>query len=190
MGGALAQGAAGARGPAGRVPLLPEHVHGPWPIRLLARVVDWAVIIIGAVMVVLVFSNVLLHLVDRDMAWTNELGEFLMVWVSFLGGAAATHRGAHMAIAEFVNKLSPHARQRADFLLQAFSLAVVGSLAYYGWRLVQGNWGNQLTVLEWPMAYQYMGMALGSSAMALFLVDDLVQIVRGVPREKRYPADN
>ncbi len=40
------------------------------------------------------------------------------------------------------------------------------------------------------MAYQYMGMALGSSAMALFLVDDLVQIVRGVPREKRYPADN
>jgi hypothetical protein len=56
--------------------------------------------------------------------------------------------------------------------------------------LVQGNWGNQLTVLEWPMAYQYMGMALGSSAMALFLVDDLVQIVRGVPREKRYPADN
>jgi TRAP-type C4-dicarboxylate transport system permease small subunit len=190
MGDPLAQEAAGAGEPAGRVRLLPDLMPWSWPIRLLARVVDWAVIVIGAVMVVLVFSNVLLHLVDRDMAWTNELGEFLMVWVSFLGGAAATHRGAHMAIAEFVNKLSPHARQRADFLLQAFSLAVVGSLVYYGWRLVQGNWGNQLTVLEWPMAYQYMGMALGCSAMALFLVHDLVQIACGVPRERRYPPED
>jgi hypothetical protein len=37
-----------------------------------------------------------------------------------------------MVITEFVNKLSPRARQRADFLVQAFSLAVVGSLVYYG----------------------------------------------------------
>jgi TRAP-type transport system small permease protein len=171
-------------------PLLPGRMPGPLPIRALGRIVDWAVIGMGALMVVLVFTNVLLHVVDRDMAWTNELGEFLMVWVSFFGGAAATQRGGHMAITEFVNKLSPRARQRADFVLQGFSLAVVGSLVFYGWRLVQGNWGNELTVLEWPMAYQYMGMALGSSAMAVFLAFDLVQIARGVPREERYPAED
>ncbi|MBK6004820.1 TRAP transporter small permease [Ramlibacter ginsenosidimutans] len=176
--------------PTPRVPLLPGRMPGPLPIRMLGRVVDWAVIGMGAVMVVLVFSNVLLHVVDRDMAWTTELGEFLMVWVSFFGGAAATQRGGHMAITEFVNKLSPRARLRADFVLQAFSLVVVGSLMFYGWRLVQGNWGNELTVLEWPMAYQYMGMALGSTAMAVFLGFDLVQIARGVPRDERYPAES
>ncbi|HAL38182.1 MAG TPA: hypothetical protein DCP03_08695 [Polaromonas sp.] len=170
--------------------MLQGPMPGPLVIRLIGRLIDWAVIAIGAVMVVVVFVDVLLHLFDRDMAWTNELGEFLMVWVSFLGGAAATQRGGHMSISEFVNKLKPQARQRADFVLQVFSLAVVGSLVFYGWRLVNGNWGNQLTVLEWPMAYQYLGMAVGSTAMALFLAFDLIQIARGVPRELRYPKED
>ena len=28
------------------------------------------------------------------MAWTTEFGELLMVWVTFLGGAAAAHAAA------------------------------------------------------------------------------------------------
>ena len=56
----------------------------------------------------------------------------------------------------------------------------------FGWALVQGNWGNQLTVLEWPMAIQYMGMAVGCTLMALFVAFDLWSILRGVPRERRY----
>jgi hypothetical protein len=36
------------------------------------------------------------------------------------------------------------------------------------------------------MAYQYMGMAVGSTLMAVFVAWDLWQIARGVPREIRY----
>jgi TRAP-type C4-dicarboxylate transport system permease small subunit len=52
---------------------------------------------------------------------------------------------------------------------------------------VGGNWGNQLTVLEWPMAIQYMGMAVGCTLMAVFVAFDVWQTLRGVPREQRYP---
>ena len=51
-----------------------------------------------------------------------------------------------------------------------------------------GNWGNELTVLQWPMAVQYMGMAVGCTLMTVFVGFDLWQILRGVPRELRYPA--
>ena len=61
-------------------------------------------------------------------------------------------------------------------------------LVRYGWSLVDGNWGNQLTVLQWPMAIQYMGMAVGCSLMAVFVAFDVWQILRGVPRETRYPV--
>jgi len=43
---------------------------------------------IGAVMVVLVFCNVVMHVFRRDIAWTTELCEFMMVWATFLGGAS------------------------------------------------------------------------------------------------------
>ena len=169
-------------------PLLSPVAPAPLLIRLTGRLVDWLVIIIGSVMAAMVFFNVCLHLFHRDLAWVTEFGELLLVWVTFLGGVCAAQRGAHMSITEFIDKLTPPKRRWADVAVQAASLAMLGVLVRYGWSLVNGNWGNQLTVLQWPMAYQYMGMAVGCSLMALFVAWDLWQTLRGVPREQRYPA--
>jgi len=169
-------------------PLLAPVAQAPWPLRALGRAVDWTVIIIGALMTVLVFFNVSLHVVGRDLAWVTELGELLMVWVTFLAGACAAQRGVHMSITEFIDKLGAGGRRWADAAVLAASLAMLLVLVRYGWALVNANWGNQLTVLEWPMAIQYMGMALGSTLMALFVGFDLWQVLAGVPRERRYPV--
>ena len=160
----------------------------PLPIRALGRVVDWAVIAIGGAMALLVFFNVSLHMIDKDLAWVTELGELLMVWVTFLGGACAAQRGAHMTITEFIDKLSPERRRWADAAVQSLCLAMLGVLTRFGWSLVGSSWGNQLTVLEWPMAVQYMGMAVGCTLMAVFVAFDLLQTLRGVPRGQRYPS--
>ena len=168
------------------VPLLSPVAPAPLPIRLLGRLVDWAVIAIGAAMATMVFVNVCLHLFHLDLAWVTEFGELLMVWVTFLGGACAAQRGSHMTITEFIDKLPPARRRWADAAVQAACLAMLLVLVRFGWALVQGNWGNQLTVLEWPMAIQYMGMAVGCTLMAVFVAFDLWSILRGVPRERRY----
>jgi len=169
-------------------PLLTPVAAAPLPIRLLGRAVDWTVIVIGAGMTALVFVNVSLHVVHRDLAWVTELGELLMVWVTFLGGACAAQRGAHMTITEFIDKLDPARRRWADVAVQGLCLAMLLVLTRFGWSLVDRNWGNQLTVLEWPMAIQYMGMAVGCTLMAVFVAFDVWQTVRGVPREQRYPG--
>lgn len=169
-------------------PLLQPVGDAPAALRLLGRVVDWTVIAIGALMSVGVFINVVLHLFGRDLAWVTELGELLMVWVTFLGGVCAAQRGLHMSINEFVDKLGPAARARADAAIALLSAAVLALLSVYGWRLVQANWGNQLTVLEWPMAWQYMGMAVGCTLACVFVLHDAWQAARGVPRERRYPT--
>ena len=169
------------------MPLLTPVAPAPLAIRFIGRVVDWTVIVIGAVMATMVFINVSLHLVHKDLAWVTEFGELLMVWVTFLGGACAAQRGAHMTITEFIDKLTPATRRWADLAVQSACLAMLLVLSRYGWSLVNANWGNQLTVLEWPMAYQYMGMAVGSTLMTVFLAWDVWQIARGVPRDQRYP---
>ncbi len=168
--------------------LLTPVAAAPLPLRWLGRLVDWTVIAIGAAMVGLVFFNVSLHLIGKDLAWVTELGELLMVWVTFLGGACAAQRGAHMTITEFVDKLQPAGRRWADAAIQIACLGMLLVLVRYGWSLVSSNWGNQLTVLEWPMAIQYMGMAVGCTLMAVFVAFDVWQVLRGVPRQQRYPS--
>jgi TRAP-type C4-dicarboxylate transport system permease small subunit len=167
----------------------PLRREDPPLIRWTGQLVDWAVIGLGGSLAALIFSNVVLHAFGKDLAWMTELGELMMVWVTFLGGAAAAQRGAHMSINEFLDKLSPSRRKWADAAVQVFTLTIVAVVFYYGVGIVQSSWGNVLTTLEWSMAWQYMPLPLGMGMMGLFVSWDLIQILRDVPRAQRYPVD-
>jgi TRAP-type transport system small permease protein len=167
------------------LPLAPS----PLVIRWLGKSVDWLVICIGAALATLIFLNVVLHAFGKDLAWLTELGELLMVWVTFLGGAAAAQRGAHMSINEFLDKLTPQKRRWADAAVQVFTLVILAIVLFYGLKIVSSSWDNVLTTLEWPMAVQYIPLPLGIGAMVVFVSWDLIQILRGVPRDLRYPTD-
>lgn len=166
------------------VSLAPAWLQG------IGKLVDLSVILIGGALCVLIFINVVLHALSKDLAWLTEFGELLMVWVTFLGGAAAAQRGAHMCINEFLDKLGPEKRRAADLTVQGFSLFLLAIVFFYGLKIVASSWGNVLTTLEWPMAWQYMGLPIGSGLMMLFIAWDMVMIMRGVPREKRYPNEH
>ena len=161
----------------------------PLFIRGLGKCVDWVVISIGAALALLIFTNVVLHAFGKDLAWLTELGELLMVWVTFLGGAAAAQRGAHMSINEFLDKLTVQRRRWADAAVQIFTIGILAVVLYFGLRIVNGSWGNVLTTLEWPMAIQYIPLPLGIGLMVVFVGWDLIQILRGVPRDQRYPSN-
>jgi len=170
------------------MPLLPAGPPAPVPLRVLGEAVDWTIVAIGAAMIVLVFLNVVFHLVGRDIAWTTEFSEFLMVWVTFLGGAAASRRGLHMTITEFVDKLGPVGRRLADGAIQLLCLVILVLLGWYGTGIVNATWGNELTVLHFPMAVQYLALPVGAALMGIFTAWDVVQIVRGRSRAERYGA--
>jgi TRAP-type transport system small permease protein len=166
--------------------LLPPRPPSIAPVRVLAIATDWSIVVIGAVMIMLVFFNVVAHLFGKDFAWTIELCELLMVWVTFLGGAAAAHRGSHMSITEFLDKLGPAARRAADAAIQLSCGVMLVLLVRYGWGLTQSSWDNILTVLNVPMAVQYLALPVGSLLMLVFVMFDFWQTLRGVPREVRY----
>jgi len=159
---------------------------GPAPIRLLDYILNAILIVAGSIMVLLVFTNVVTHIFNKDIAWTTELCEFLMVWASFLGGAAAARRGAHMTITEFLDKLGEKGRFKADAVIQLLCLLVLGLLIWFGMVIVNANWGNHLTVLGWPMAYQYLALPVGAFLSFIFVSYDLLQIMQGVSRLERY----
>ena len=100
--------------------MLPRSPPAPPLLEAFGALVDWTVVLIGAVMIVLVFTNVVLHVFGRDLAAVTESAELLMVWVTFLSGACAARRGAQMTITEFIDKLdgkATGARRRGDRLL-------------------------------------------------------------------------
>lgn len=166
--------------------LLPPAPPGPAPLRVIGDAVDRSIVIIGAVMIVLVFINVVMHAFGKDMAATTEMCELLMVWVTFLGGAAAARRGAHMAITELIDKLGTGPRRLMDLAISAVSAAVLASLVWYGWGITVAGWTNRLTVLDIPMSFQYLALPVASFITLLFVLWDGLQIMRGRSHQERF----
>lgn len=169
--------------------LFPPGPEAPWPIRWLGRLVDLAVVLIGATMASLILLNVVVHNVFHgDIAWTTELSELLMVWVTFLGGAAATRRGGHMTIAELLDHLGPGGRRYVEAAIQLIVLCTLGLLTWYGAGIAQAGMLSVLTVLQIPMATQYAALPVASAITMVFVAWDLFAILRGDSKVQRYGA--
>jgi TRAP-type C4-dicarboxylate transport system permease small subunit len=167
--------------------LLPAGPPSPWPIAWLGRAVDWSVLLIGAVMATLVFANVIVHnFFNGDIAWTTEFCELMMVWVTFLGGAAATRRGSHMVINELVDRLQGMQKRMAEAAIQVVVFIALGLLAWYGVGITEAGSFSTLTVLGWPMSTQYVALPVASVITMIFVGWDLVEILRGKSNEERH----
>lgn len=160
----------------------------PAPIRWISNFLDGVILFLGACMVGIVFFNILNRIFQFNVAMTTELCEFMMTWVTFLGGAAAARRGIHMTITEFIDKLDEKKRLIADGLVQVFCAVVMVVCIWYGISVVNMNWENLLTVLGWSKAWQYMGLPIGFGFSLIFTLYDIYLIMRGVSREERYGA--
>jgi TRAP-type C4-dicarboxylate transport system permease small subunit len=67
------------------------------------------------------------------------------------------------------------------------AIVLLSVLFWYGIKLVIVGWGNELTVLQIPMSFQYLGMPVGVAAILVWTVYDLWQILQGRTRAQRWP---
>jgi TRAP-type C4-dicarboxylate transport system permease small subunit len=87
-----------------------------------------------------------------------------------------------MQITEFIDKLAPARRRLADAAIHVVAIAVLVLLVWYGVRLVNAGWTNELTVLGWPMALQYLGLPVGSACTLVFVLHDLWRTLTAAPQ--------
>ncbi len=141
----------------------------PAPLEWLRRGVD-ALILLGAIgLIAIVFGNAASRLAfNIDMAASLEVGTFLMLWVTFLGGAAAEARGAHLRVVELVAHL-PRALHLAVFgLVDLTVVLVLLSLVWFGTAITVANWDQETSVLYWPRGLMYAAVPAGSALTLVF----------------------
>jgi len=152
----------------------------PTPLKTLSRVIDGAIVLFGGGIIVISFGNALLRFVmNLDVAWSMELSTFLMLWVTFLGCAAAAARGAHMRVTEIIAYvLSAPARRWLEIGINLVVSAVLASIIWYGGRLSIRTWEQETTVLYWPVGLLYAAMPVGTLLTLVFIIHQTVRLVR------------
>ena len=149
-------------------------------ISIYCRLLEVVIAIALAVMVVLVFGNVILrYAFNSGLTLSEELSRWLFVWMTFLGAIVAMKDGAHLGSDTLVSKL-PVAGQKVFLVIGHVLMLFICWLLFIG-SMNQAiiNWDSTSPVMEVSMGYFYAcGMVLAVSG-ALILLDRLLRLMLG-----------
>jgi len=110
--------------------------------------------------------------------WTEELGIYLLVWVSLLGSALTYRDRGHLGVDYFVSHFDPDARRLTAIVIELCVLVFAAfGLCYGGYRLVADTLAaGQLTpVLQWHVGYFYAAVPLSGLFFAAFAIEHLLE---------------
>jgi TRAP-type C4-dicarboxylate transport system permease small subunit len=158
----------------------------PAALRLLGDAIDLAVTVLAVLLLVVMFANVAARaLLNSDIAWNTEFGELVLLWATFLGGASAARRGAHMRITEFVEAMPRPWHRLVEIATRLGVTVLLGFLFWYGLGIAQGTMEQEMTVLHLPMGVQYLAMPVGSALALIFVLYEIALLTRGesIPQE-------
>lgn len=153
------------------------------------RAVENLVALMLAVMVVLVFGNVVLRYgFNSGILLSEEVSRWLFIWMTFLGALVALHERAHLGVDMVVGRLPPAGKKVCLLLSQLLML-------YMLWLLLQGsivqtriNWDVEAPVTGLSMAIVYSVGIVFAVGGGLLLSVDLVRLLTGRLREDELVA--
>ena len=126
-----------------------------------------------AIMVVLVFGNVMLrYIANSGITVSEELSRWLFVWLTFMGAVVALREHGHLGTDVLVSRL-PAAGKKVCLMLAQISML------YVSWLLLKGSWAQMVinADTEAPVTgasvgiFYASGVLMGGSAIAILLRD-------------------
>ena len=126
-----------------------------------------------AVMVVLVFGNVVLrYAFNSGLTMSEEVSRWLFVWLTFMGAVVALREHGHLGTDALVSRLPRLGKKICLVLAQVAMLYVSWLLLQGSWVQAEINWDTEAPVIGASVGIFYAsGVMLGISSMAILLRD-------------------
>jgi TRAP-type C4-dicarboxylate transport system permease small subunit len=120
-------------------------------------------------------SGVFMRYVMNDpLQWPEPASVIVMVFFSFVGGAAVYRANQQIAVEALMKAVDPRSRTAMQWGVHACMLLVAGFMLVYGAHLCQVTWGN--TIAEFPSlstGVVYMPIPIGGLFTLLFIVEKI-----------------
>jgi len=138
--------------------------------QLIKKGLEYSVILLAAMLVLDVVAGVFTrYVLHAALAWTDELGGFLLGWLSFLGAALLFHDDGHISFELIVNSFSTPWRRRVTMVGYLLSMAFFLLVAYQSILLMIDLHGSVGISIPIPKSLVYSVILLSSITATLLL---------------------
>lgn len=151
---------------------------------LTAASLGWLAISVLFVLVVDVLWGVFSRKILGDQArWSEELARFLLVWVSFLGGAIAYLDDKHLGVDLLFSHFDGSARRLSKIVTHGLVfLFALGVMGIGGTQLVIDRFdsGQLMPALEISKAWFYLAVPTSGYLIGMFALGNVIALIAGV----------
>jgi TRAP-type transport system small permease protein len=124
-----------------------------------------------AVMTTLVFINVVArYLFNSSIIWAEEISQYLMIWIAYLGAGLALREGRHVALEILHDRLPPVMGRRLRMVLGGLVFAFLGTVTVLGFQFSMFVWSQETPVLNISLGIPTLGIPIGALLFAVHLV--------------------
>ena len=131
-----------------------------------------------AVMITVVLLQIFFrYLIGSPLGWTEEIGNFAMIWGSFLGSYVAFRRGNHLRI-ELLYLILPNVGRRICLIIGDLALAgFSGFLVFKGIPFAKKFMYLLSPNLEFPMGISYLIVPITGILFLIHLLPEVYQLL-------------
>jgi tripartite ATP-independent transporter DctM subunit len=150
--------------------------------RGLATALEWllapALLVMSITLLLQVYFR---YIAQSPLPWSEELSRYLLVWLTFGGGALAYQRSAHVSLSLLPDWLKPRPRAALQAFIAASVLLFALTLMCSGYQFMLRNHAQLSPAMRLPMSLPNAALPLGGLLLALFALEQLWQALRQRP---------
>jgi len=124
-----------------------------------------------AVMTTLVFVNVIArYVLNFSIIWAEEVSQYLMIWIAYLGAGLALREGRHVALEMLHDRLSAPLSRRVRMAVGGILLVFLGWVTILGFQFAIFVWNQETPVLNISLGIPSLAIPIGTLLFAAHLV--------------------
>ena len=124
-----------------------------------------------SVMATLVFVNVVTRYVfNFSIIWAEEVSQYLMIWIAYLGAGLALREGRHVAVEMLQDRLPTALSRRVRMAVGGLVLAFLGAVTVLGFQFVVFVWNQETPVLNISLGIPSLAIPIGALLFAVHLL--------------------
>ena len=122
----------------------------------------------------LLFGNTAMRgLLNTSLVWANEVAEYALTSLAFIGGAVAYHRGLHLVVRFGIDKLPQRWHETVECARHYFVIAVALVGLYFAVPMWHDSWTNLTVVLQIPKSWTLLPFFIGMGLTLIFALAEL-----------------
>ena len=150
-------------------------------MKVVDKAEDICLVVMFALMVIFIFLQIIMRfVVGHSLVWSEELGKFIFVWLSWLGISIGERRNEHIKITLVTDRLSPKWQKVFEIVAYLILLGILAVIIYYAIILVAFQWKVKYAGIKISTSWGYLSLVLGCGFMALRVIAVLYRDIKAL----------